>query len=90
MKKNYYLVNLLFKDDNIKQIYYDRYMETIKKIKETNSNKYRNRNYTNEPNFDDVEFIDQYQSRFDLDYSGDGIVIEYDPEYGIIKPNRKK
>lgn len=32
-EKLFMLMNLLFKDDNIKQIYYDRYMETIKKNK---------------------------------------------------------
>lgn len=83
------LMNLLFKDDNIKQIYYNRYINTIKKIKETNSNKYRNNHYNNEPNFDEVEFIEQYHSRFDPNYTGEGIIIEYDPEYGIIQPTRK-
>lgn len=84
------LMNLLFKDDNIKQIYYKRYISTIKKIEETNSDKYRNHYYNHEPNFDDIEFLDQYESRFDPDYSGDGIVIEYDPEYGIVNSSRKK
>ncbi|MBQ4583695.1 MAG: hypothetical protein IJA94_02275 [Bacilli bacterium] len=84
------IMNLLFQDNNIKQIYYNRYKSTIKKIRMDNSKKYLNSYNNPEPNFDEVEFIDQYHSRFDPDYNGEGIVIEYDPEYGTIKPNNKK
>lgn len=83
------LMNLLFKDVKIKQIYYNRYISTIKKIEETNSKKYKNKYYLHEPSFDVVEFQDEYKSRLDIDYEGDS-VIEYDPELGIIENNRKK
>ncbi|MBE6153694.1 MAG: hypothetical protein E7166_05675 [Firmicutes bacterium] len=84
------LMNLLFEDNNIKQIYYKRYISTIKKIKETNSSKYINHNYTNEPNFDEVEFIGQYHSMLNPDYNGNGIVVTYDPESDIMTSNIKK
>lgn len=84
------LMNLLFKDNNIKQIYYNRYISTMKKIKETNSTKYMNTNYSKEPNFDEVEFIEQYHSMINPDYDGNGIVIEYDPENDIMTSNIKK
>lgn len=83
------LMNLLFKDDNIKEIYYNRYKATIKKIRETNAQNYINNNPC-EPNFDEVEFIGKYQSSFDLDYNGDRIFIEYDPETDTINTNIKK
>lgn len=89
-EKLFILMDLLFKDNNIKQIYYNRYISTIKKIKETNSTKYININNLNEPNFDEVEFIGQYHSRLAPDYNGEGIVMEYDPEFGIITPNKKR
>jgi hypothetical protein len=82
------LMDLLFEDDNIKQIYYNRYISTIKKIKETDSRKYVNSYYSTEPNFDKVEFIGQYHSRLGYDYSGDG-VIEYDPISGFIEPKKR-
>lgn len=82
------LMDLLFKEDNLKEIYYKRYISTIKRTKETNSTKYINNNIY-EPNFDEVEFIGQYQSRLGIDYIGDD-VIEYDPEEGFIKHSQKK
>ena len=72
------LMNLLFKEDNIKQIYYNRYISTIKKIEETNSKKYMNIYNSFQPNFDEIEFIDQYHSRFDSDYDSNSTI--YDPE----------
>jgi len=89
-EKLHILMDLLFKDNKIKEIYYNRYISTIKKIKETNSTKYINNKYSNEPSFDEVEFVDHYHSRLAPDYSGNGIVIEYDPELGIITPNKKR
>lgn len=85
--KLFLLMNLLFKDNNIKQIYYNRYISTIKKIEETHTDKYIKRPSYHDPSFDEVEFTEQYHSRFEPDYSGEG-VIEYDPEIGIIEKNR--
>ena len=76
-------MNLLFKEDEIKQIYYDRYKSTIKRIKETNSTKYNKKYSSREPSFNEIEFIDQYHSRFDSDYDGNS--IEYDPDTDTIK-----
>ena len=84
------LMNLLFKDNNIKQIYYNRYISTVKKIKETNSKKYRNAYDSYEPNFDEVEFESQYHSMLEPDYDGNGLVITYDPESNQITSNRRK
>ena len=84
------LMNLLFKDNDIKQIYYNRYTGTLKKIKETNSSKYMNPTYSNEPNFNEVEFINQYSSMFDIDYDGSGRIIEYDPYTDTMTSNIKK
>jgi len=84
------LMNLLFKENNIKQIYYNRYISTMKKIKETNSSKYVNRYDTIEPNFDEVEFIGKYHSMLDHDCDDHGLVITYDPESDIMNSNRKK
>lgn len=83
------LMNLLFKDKNIKQIYKNRYISTVKKIKETNSKKYEDIYGFSEPSFDEVEFVGEYQSRLGLDYDGDG-VLEYDPLYGIVEHHTKK
>ena len=84
------LMNLLFEEDNIKQIYYDRYISTIKKITETNSDNYVNYNSNFEPNFDEVQFTGYYQSRLNPEFNEDGIVIEYDPETSTITSNKKK
>ena len=83
-------MNLLFEEDNIKQIYYDRYISTIKKITETNSDNYVNYNSNFEPNFDEVQFTGYYQSRLNPEFNEDGIVIEYDPETNTITSNKKK
>lgn len=83
------LMDLLFKDDSIKQIYYDRFVNTIKKIKETNNTRYMDIYGSLEPGFDEVEFLEQYQSRLDPDYEGRGI-IEYDPETDTMSYGRKK
>ena len=84
------LMNLLFEEDNIKEIYYNRYIATVKKINETNSKKYQYISNKFDPDFGEVEFIGKYTSRFDPDYNGNGIVAEYDPDYGIIEHNRKR
>lgn len=84
------LMNLLFEEDNIKEIYYNRYIATVKKINETNSKKYQYISNKFDPDFGEVEFIGKYNSRFDPDYKGNGIVIECDPDYGIIEHNKKR
>ncbi len=88
-KKLVMLMNLLFDDDNIKQIYYNRYKGTIKKIKETNSRKYVDNYSRYEPSFDEVEFVSQYHSMLNPDYDGSGLVVTYDPETDIITSNQK-
>lgn len=89
--KLFILMDLLFKDDKIKQIYYSRYINTIKKIKETKSTKYINKNQTHEPNFGEVEFIGQSQSTIvPNDRIMGTFVMGYDPEEGIIIPNKKR
>ena len=84
------LMNLLFKDNNIKQIYYNRYKSTVQKIKETGSTKYINIHGSYEPGFDEVEFFGQYHTRMEPNYDGDGLVVTYDPETETITSNRKK
>ena len=82
------LMNLLFKDENIKQIYYNRYTSTIKKIKETNDDRYRNIYGYLEPSFDEINFVDQYHSRINQDYTGE-YSIEYDPEFDTLDNDKK-
>ena len=82
-EKLHMLMYLLFQDDPIKKVYYDRYSATIRRIEETNTTKYKNDNQV-EPNFDTVLFEEKYQSRLDPDYIGENS-IEYDPESGIIR-----
>ena len=77
------LMDLLFDDNSIKQIYYDRYKTTVRKIRITGTSQYENRN-SYEPNFDTVLFEEQYTSKLDPDYVGKNS-IEYDPSEGIIK-----
>ncbi len=84
------LMNLLFKDDNIKQIYYDRYKSTVKKIKETNSSKYNDPKSPYEPGFDKVEFTNEYHSMLNPDYDGSGLIITYDPDTEEMTTNRKR
>jgi len=83
-EKLFILMELLFEDENIKQIYYDRYKVTVKKIEETNSDAYKNDNNNNQTAFAEVEFLEKYTSRINPDYDGPE-VIEYDPECGFIK-----
>lgn len=82
-EKLHMLMDLLFEDNSIKQIYYDRYNATIRRINETQATNYENHNH-HEPNFDTVLFEEQYHSRLDPDYI-DKNSIEYDPDEGIIK-----
>ena len=83
------LMDLLFDDNNIKKIYQNRYQSTLRKIKETHSNKYQNQG-AGGPSFDEVEFIEQYHSMFEPDYDGSGLIITYDPESDEIVSNKKK
>ena len=55
------LMELLFENDEIKQIYYDRYSATLRKIRETGTNNYSNLYGHYEPDFDEVEFIEHYE-----------------------------
>lgn len=83
------LMDLLFEDEDIKQIYCDRYYATLKKIYETGTKNYSSRYAFYEPNFDEVEFVEHYQTRLDPDYEGYGVVL-YDPETDKIKVGRRK
>ena len=83
------LLDLLFEDENIKQIYRDRYLATVRKIYETRTDNYSARYSAYDPGFDEVEFIENYQSRLDPDYEGYG-VVSYDPETDEMKVGRRK
>lgn len=64
------LMDFLFDDNNIKNVYYGRYVSTLKKIKETQT-----RNY--DIDVDNVEFQNLYESK--LEQNGN---ISYDPKTG--------
>jgi hypothetical protein len=83
------LMDLLFDDDEIKKIYRDRYFATIRKIYETGTKNYSSHYAIYEPGFDEVEFVERYQSRLDPDYDGYG-VVSYDPDNDEIKVGRRK
>lgn len=65
------LMDMLFSDSSIKDIYYNRYVSTLKKKKETQTKNY-------DINVGCVEFQDLYESKFEQDGN-----ISYDPETGI-------
>ena len=83
------LMDLLFEDEDIKQIYYDRYSATLRKIRETGTDNYSNLYGYHEPSFDEVEFVEHYESRLDPEYDGYG-VVSYDPETDEMKVGRRK
>ena len=83
------LMELLFDDEEIKQIYYRRYSATLRKIRETGTDNYSNLYGYHEPSFDEVEFIEHYESRLDPEYDGYGVVT-YNPETDEMKVGRRK
>ena len=83
------LMDLLFDDDEIKKIYRDRYFATIRKIYEIGTKNYSSHYAIYEPGFDEVEFVERYQSRLDPNYDGYG-VVSYDPDNDEIKVGRRK
>lgn len=83
------LMDLLFEDEDIKQIYRDRYTATIIKIHETGTKNYSSLYASYEPSFDEVEFVEHYQTRLDPDYDGYG-VVSYDPESEVLNVGRRK
>lgn len=83
------LMELLFEDEEIKQIYYRRYSATLRKIRETGTDNYSNLYGYHEPSFDEVEFVEHYESRLDPEYDGYGVVT-YDPETDEISVGRRK
>lgn len=83
------LMDLLFEDKEIKQIYYRRYDATLRKIIETGTDNYSDRYGRYEPDFDEVEFIEHYESRLDPDYDGYG-VVSYNPETDELSVGRRK
>ena len=82
--KLYDLMDLLFKDDNIKEIYVNRFYTLQQKIEELGTEKY---NYSwkkriyKEKAFGVVDFQEQYKSTREKG------VIEFDPETGIYNEN---
>lgn len=79
------LMNLLFKDKQIRNIYYERFAAIIKKIKEENIDNYeRETLINNEPSFSKVEFADKYVSKID------NVTVSYDPDTGEYIDNRKR
>ena len=70
------LMDLLFDDEKIKQIYFDRYDSVIAKINTLSPNdfdymKYKRQNFGMEPAFGDVDFSYQYQSKLFEPYKDD-------------------
>lgn len=70
------LMNMLFDDDDIKQIYIDRYKATIDKIKKTKSNLYIIPNDMDQKKFSEVEFKEKYESKIDKP----GIIYDYETD----------
>lgn len=83
------LMELLFEDEEIKQIYYRRYNATLRKIRETGTDNYSNLYGYHEPSFDEVEFVEHYESRLDPEYDGYGVVT-YDPETDELRVGKRK
>lgn len=83
------LMELLFDDEEIKQIYYRRYNATLRKIRETGTDNYSNLYGYHEPSFDEVEFVEHYESRLDPEYDGYGVVT-YDPETDELRVGKRK
>ena len=83
------LMELLFEDEEIKQIYYRRYSATLRKIRETGTDNYSNLYGYHEPSFDEVEFVEHYESRLDPEYDGYGVVT-YDPETDELRVGKRK
>ena len=86
--KLYTLMDLLFGDDEIKQIYVDRFYTLQQRIKDTGTTKYKVdselRRTTGEKAFGIVDFQEQYNSRRSRG------VISYDPETGIYSENGRE
>ncbi len=86
--KLYDLMDLLFEEDEIKNIYIDRFYALEQKIKETGTKKYDYPRYEHkgrEKMFGIVDFQQQYKSQIET-----GRVISYDPETGIYKEDGKE
>lgn len=82
--KLYDLMDLLFEDDEIKNIYVDRFYTLEEKIKETRTQKYEYprvvKHLYDEKSFGTVDFQQQYRSLIEK-----GRVISFDPETGIYR-----
>ena len=77
------LMDLLFDDEEIKEIYYERFQKTKERIIETGTKKYKKTSENHEPGFDEIEFQGQYGKDTNPDdiYMG-RIAASYDPETG--------
>lgn len=86
--KLYDLMDLLFEEDEIKNIYIDRFYALEQKIIETGTKKYDYPRYEHEGRekmFGIVDFQQQYKSQIET-----GRVISYNPETGIYKEDGKE
>lgn len=85
------LMDLLFDDEEIKDIYYDRYEKTKEMIIKTGTSNYRKVTFNGEPAFGKVEFQGQYGkdcNQADI-YMGN-VVVSYDPETGWYSSDKPK
>lgn len=85
--KLYDLMDLLFEDDEIKEIYVNRFYALQQKIEETGTKKYdysEKKRIYGEKAFGRVDFQEQYQSRRQRG------VVTFDPETGIYNENGKE
>ena len=80
------LMDLLFDEVEYKKIYYERFNNTVKKIKESGTTKYDIPKYIKaEPIFDVVEFQEKYNSKIEEDAN-----ITYDPKENIYIENGRR
>ena len=83
--KLFILMDLLFEDDEIKQIYVNRFYTLQRRIKETGTDKYKPSIYGKyEPEFDMIDFENLYKSTRKRG------VITFDPETGAYNENGKE
>lgn len=87
--KLYDLMDLLFENDEIKNIYVERFYTLEEKIKETRTQKYEYPRVVKHPydekSFGIVDFQQQYRSLIEK-----GQVISFDPETGIYREDGKE
>ena len=80
--KLFILMELSFEDDEIKQIYVNRFYTLQQIIRQTGTDRYSNKTYNSEPAFGIVDFENLYRSK--------SLVIKYDPETGDYSEDREE